>query len=482
MKKNNFASIIFLIIIIFAYSCEKEQGNSLVLFRDVDKNTMVTKNGIYLRSSFIKSSIIKYDKIPSQVDVISYFDVTDTSIAKYGHCWSIVNKQPTLNDTSSLHKNYPKKTAKITIGGENGEPEKEIEAILFRSNMMNMRYLTEYYVRPYMITQGGDTAYGPVINKFKTTYISDSWSRLTNLFEGRKNAISFSINGKGYIGTGENSEGEYFEDLWMFDPERNIWTQKNNLGKDIDQNHRKNAVAFVINGKGYVGTGETKQNEIKKDFYAYSPESNTWRAIKNFHSERTRAVAFVIADKAYVGLGEFGNEGSLTARSDFYSYDPSKDVWTAVATYKGGRRAFATAFSIEGKGYVFGGTDETNKLYNDFYHFDPGNGGLGNWVKLEDLPAEARKEAVSFSINGKGYVGTGETKNGKLLRDIWEYNPKLNKERWIQKKDFGGEIRKGAVGFSIGERGYISTGYGKEPQGGNFRCRNDIWEYLPDSL
>ena len=34
---------------------------------------------------------------------------------------------------------------------------------------------------------------------------------------GRENAISFVINGKGYIGFGENDEG-VLNDLWSFEP------------------------------------------------------------------------------------------------------------------------------------------------------------------------------------------------------------------------------------------------------------------------
>ena len=52
--------------------------------------------------------------------------------------------------------------------------------------------------------------------------------------------------------------------------------------------------------------------------------------------------------------------------------------------------------------------------------------------------------------DGNLELGYGYTK------DFWEYDPAAN--TWTQKADFGGTARHGAVGFSIGSKGYIGTG------------------------
>ena len=57
----------------------------------------------------------------------------------------------------------------------------------------------------------------------------------------------------------------------------------------------------------------------------------------------------------------------------------------------------------------------------------------------------------------KGYIGTGQDLNGAWRKDFWEYDPAAN--TWTQKADFGGTERRGALGFSIGNKGYIGTGY-----------------------
>src|SRR2546423_8607295 len=79
------------------------------------------------------------------------------------------------------------------------------------------------------------------------------------------------------------------------------------------------------------------------------------------------------------------------------------------------------------------------------------------WTQKADFGGTARSGAVGFSIGSKGYIGTGENyidPYGK--NDFWEYDPVVN--TWLQKADFGGAARYLAVGFSIGNKGYIGTG------------------------
>src|SRR5438552_2068704 len=91
------------------------------------------------------------------------------------------------------------------------------------------------------------------------------------------------------------------------------------------------------------------------------------------------------------------------------------------------------------------------------------------WTQKADFGGAARSGAVGFSIGGKGYIGTGY--DGSDTKDFWEYDPATN--AWTQKADFGGIARENAVGFSIGSKGYIGTG-------ANFDAApTDFWEYDP---
>lgn len=92
------------------------------------------------------------------------------------------------------------------------------------------------------------------------------------------------------------------------------------------------------------------------------------------------------------------------------------------------------------------------------------------WTQKADFGGTARRYAVGFSIGDKGYIGTGLDDSGNTL-DFFEYDS--NTDMWTQKANFGGNTRRIAIGFSIGNKGYIGTG----EDGGVYK--NDFWEYNP---
>jgi N-acetylneuraminic acid mutarotase len=96
---------------------------------------------------------------------------------------------------------------------------------------------------------------------------------------------------------------------------------------------------------------------------------------------------------------------------------------------------------------------------------------LGNWVELSDFEGVARSDAVSFTIGNRGYVCTGYDGYYRL-GDLWEYNPEKN--TWTQKAGFPGAERTGAVGFSISGKGYLGTGFD------GINKMNDFWQYDPE--
>ncbi len=86
--------------------------------------------------------------------------------------------------------------------------------------------------------------------------------------------------------------------------------------------------------------------------------------------------------------------------------------------------------------------------------------------------SQGRRDAVAFSIGCKGYTGTGAYFDGtafdingntteKVLNDFWEYDQATN--TWAQKANVPnasgeGPGRRGAIGFAIGNFGYIGGG------------------------
>src|SRR5436190_13057311 len=92
------------------------------------------------------------------------------------------------------------------------------------------------------------------------------------------------------------------------------------------------------------------------------------------------------------------------------------------------------------------------------------------WTQKADFGGGTRAGAVGFSIGSKGYIGTGGNDGGQL-KDFWD-DPATN--TWTQKADFGGTARGGAAGFTIESKGYVGTG-SDIPNS----SRKDFWEYDP---
>ena len=92
------------------------------------------------------------------------------------------------------------------------------------------------------------------------------------------------------------------------------------------------------------------------------------------------------------------------------------------------------------------------------------------WTQKTPFPGKARHSAVGFSIGTKGYIGTGYNNPlDSVFSDFWEWNPEAN--TWIQKASFGGGARGWASGTSLGAKGYIGVGYDL------FTAPGDFWEY-----
>lgn len=285
------------------------------------------------------------------------------------------------------------------------------------------------------------------------TTLVGNWVTLSD-FDGvpRSDAVGFVIGDKAYIGCGYDG-ADRLNDFWQYDPELNFWTQK----ADFPGSARNGAVGIGTETKGFIGTGYDGDSRLK-DFYEYDKATNTWSRKADFGgTSRYGAVGFSIGDKVYIGTGY-----DLNFLKDFWEYDISTDAWTQKVSIGGSKRRDATGFSLNGKGYILTGVDN-GVFESDFYEYDP---ATGQWTKKAAI-ADATDETfdddyttligtsrVAFTINGKAYIATGgENTVGNI---VWEWNPET--DLWTEKTNFEGASRTEAVGFSIGNRGYITTG------------------------
>lgn len=278
---------------------------------------------------------------------------------------------------------------------------------------------------------------------YKYDYSKNQYVRLADLPEkaqGRSDAVAFSINGKGYVGTGYNGDltsNNYLTDFWEYTPATNQWKQVAYLpgwNNDPLNPGRRNAVAFTLGTNGFVGTGYN--GTYLNDFWKYTAnaDSGVWTSVADLPFARANAVSFVIDNKAYVVAGD--NNGSYTGGADrLYVYDATQNIWDRKRDI----------------------TNTSTESYDD------------NYTSI------ARSNGVAMvwndGVTTKAYLSTGLYNSGPQTT-TWEYDPST--DLWSQKTAFEGTSRYGAFSFSVHNRIYVAAGrYGST-------YYSDLWEFKPN--
>ncbi len=182
---------------------------------------------------------------------------------------------------------------------------------------------------------------------------------------------------------------------------------------------RSHAISFVIDGYAYVGLGVDDDDEYLSDMYRFDPTINDWSEVASFPGTgRISAVSFVATGKGYVSTG-FNGDLETEELDDLWEYDPLSDIWTEKASFPGSARYNAVAFSINDYGFVGTGYDDNYR--NDFYRYDP---STDSWIKSPSMIGDKREAATAFVIDGVAYVGSG-LNNGLYLYDFSAFDPEL---------------------------------------------------------
>lgn len=156
--------------------------------------------------------------------------------------------------------------------------------------------------------------------------------------------------------------------------------------------------------------------------------------------------------------------------------------WIRRADYSGNARRDAVSFVIGDTAYVGTGegvgSDNLSHKLNDFWKYDPVKDA---WTSMASLGPDdvndadniySRYGASAFTVGTKGYITTGYNNGFAPMRDTWEFDPATNS--WSQKADFPGNPRYYAVGFGLGNFGFVGTG--TTGSGTNF---SDFYRFNP---
>lgn len=241
---------------------------------------------------------------------------------------------------------------------------------------------------------------------------NDTWTQMANKPGGDVYSPGvFVIGDTAFVISGWSGSNLAYHTVWSYVISTNSWFQKNNFPGTA----RYSAIAYSLNGKGYFGTG---YSPYSNDLWEYDPIMDSWTQQPNFPGNaRQHGVALTVNGKAYYGLGY--NSG--TSYNDWWEYDPLLGNWVAKTNFPGGGRRGMSYFEMGGKAYLATGFDDVN-YYSDLWEYDP---SLDAWSQLTpNIPVAGRYSGFGFGFNGCIYIGAGS--NGGVgapneLSDVWRY-------------------------------------------------------------
>ena len=284
---------------------------------------------------------------------------------------------------------------------------------------------------------------------------------------GRASACSCVLDGKAYIFGGRDEKGTYLSDLWEYDPKTDNWTD---LGT-TPLKARVNATIAAVDGKIYVGLGYSTKKAYYKDAYmrdwwSYTPETDTWVQLAEYPTANTVAVSSFVVEGNIYALYGFG----FGYTKDVYRYNVSENSWSQVADNNerewmnfgsrgalcGGRLYFGLGYRIStlnhwfevdlptntwtprhalpGKGRVFAACAATDKevyilggrffagemtggeVFDSYLRYSPDK---DEWTWCGTMPCGRAENQVAFTLNGKVYFGLGEDENGHVHNTLY---------------------------------------------------------------
>ena len=205
---------------------------------------------------------------------------------------------------------------------------------------------------------------------------------------------------------------------------------------------------------------------------------------------RRDAIAFTDGKYGYVGTG-YGEDNRVF--KDFYRFDPVSETWEEVS-FPGESRYGGTAFVVNNAAYVCLGAKSvgaTSNYATDVIKFDF---ATQSWEKMpnsltdkpgvkqdKDYDRIPRVYAVSFVSNAGSdneEYAYVATGQGRNSRTVWKYNHK--KDQWHQMEDLSSMANAlvMGVGFTYKGYGYYTTGGGSADV--YTSLNSDTWRFIPD--
>lgn len=235
-----------------------------------------------------------------------------------------------------------------------------------------------------------------------------------NEFQNMLDSRGIEIEGEGYVG--KFSSHPFFR----YAPATNTWTELNPMPP----------------GGNIVGSRPLALDHLAYYFNnddslrIYNSQLDTWSVNAAFQLPEPEAqFEYWINVFSFNGKMYFKKNDTQNQQYDFWEYEVSTNNWTQLGEWLPPFDKQAI-FEHHGAIIVACGTTYISEAGNLVYAYLP---STNSWSTLEDFPGSGRRLAESFTINGYGYLCGGT--NGTNFKDLWRMQGYLGEEE-VANSDF----------------------------------------------
>lgn len=243
------------------------------------------------------------------------------------------------------------------------------------------------------------------------------WEDRADFPAGLTEVSAAAIGEKVYVVCGIAASGLRSNQLFIYDPAVDSWTQGAPLPIERGADHCN--VAAVDGALYFLGGERIGQGFLTNRTIRYDPGPNTWTELREAPTPRGASGVAAIGRTIYVA----GGEGAQTAATAFEAYDIDLDRWRSLPSVPNGGRTHLTAQAVDGQFYAVGGRiGGIDSVRGEVFVFDP---ETGVWTQRQAMPT-SRGGIASGLLDGRILVFGGEGPSGRpeqTYAQVEEYDP-----------------------------------------------------------
>lgn len=282
---------------------------------------------------------------------------------------------------------------------------------------------------------------GTDLSTVNTAPEADEWQQLTpaTVPSPRFGHTMVTIENKVYLFGGVNYAssgqllndyspgGQLFNDLWVWADEEKDWLV---IPQHSQPPARHSHAAVELNGRMYVLFGQDGSGNFFEDLWSYDPVNNTWDEITPAGPSPTARAGHsaVVIDNAIYVLG--GEDENGTILDELWRYDPGTNAWEQRAALPAGGVREHAAAAVAGKMYIFCGEDGENPL-DDLWVYVPSE---NSWTQLDPAgSAPSARHGMTLAQYAEWIWLIGGSSPGVDLKETWEFN--VSTQTWTKRTD-----------------------------------------------